>query len=49
MADKRNKQGLKTIGARTVLPYGCYVKPRAAAGRRAALSDLLSTAWGLHY
>ena len=35
MADKRNKQGLNTIGARTVSPYGCYVNPRAAAGRRA--------------
>lgn len=33
-ADKR-KQGLTTMAARTVPPYGCYVNPSAGAGRRA--------------
>ena len=35
VGDKRFKQGLTTMAARTVSPYGRYVNPRAAAGRRA--------------
>ena len=33
--DKRNKRGLTAMAARTVSPYGRYVNPRSAAGRRA--------------